>query len=302
MILIGSRALKLRTPFFKRECKDFDWICTQEELNLWLEKNLSKIGEHKAYYLEGKDNKYIIEGESICEFEIVKPNTSTELFYNLVKSDPDSIESSFGLIPSLDLLFTLKSSHKYLKNSPHFWKNLKDYHLMKNLGAKVRPEYKDFLKMREKETYTYLHPKLNQNKKDFFADDGLTYTYDHDDIHKAVALYDRPAYTYYMKDGEQVFSDKEKFFACPREIQLAGVLEESSVLAIERSLVPHPGVMTPEQAWHFAYGKVCSSITSGWFREFGYDNAPELLKLYPKDYYDKFQKALADGMVKPHKG
>jgi hypothetical protein len=301
MILIGSRALKLRAySLFKRQPKDFDFIATQDEVTTWLSKNLSKFKHFKAYSLEGKHDKYIVEGDSICEFELVKPNTSTEMLVNLVQSDKDTIETSFGLLPSLDVLFTIKSSHRHLKNSPFFWKNLSDYHLMKQMGAVVRPEFQAFLKLREKETYDYNHPKLNQNKKEFFSDDNISYKYDHDDIHKAVALYDRPAYTYYMKDGEQVFSDKEKFFACSREIQLAGVIEESSVLAVERSLVPHPGVMTAEQAWHFAFSKVCTSITSGWFREFAYENAPEILKSYPVDYFNKFQKSLSDGLIKPH--
>ena len=81
---------------------------------------------------------------------------------------------------------------------------------------------------------------------------------------------------------------------------MASVLEESAVLAIERSLVPHPGVMTPPQAWHFAFSKVCTSIASGWWRDFAYENAPELLNKFPADYFDKFQKALANGEVKLH--
>ncbi len=72
---------------------------------------------------------------------------------------------------------------------------------MKKIGAKVRPEYETFLKLREKETYTYAHPKLNQSKDGFFADDSIQYQYDHDTIHQSVARFERPAYTYYMKDS-----------------------------------------------------------------------------------------------------
>ena len=299
MILIGSRALKLRAMgSFNRVPKDFDFIATQDEVTDWLSKNLSKFKEFKAYSLEGKHDKYIVEGDSICEFELVKPNTSTEMLVDLVKSDPKTIETSFGLLPSLDMLFTIKSSHKHLKNSPFFWKNLQDYHLMKSLGAVVRPEFKDFLKLREKETYNYSHPKLNQSKKDFFSDDGLQYEVDHDDIHESVKRFEKPAYSYYLKDNAQVDCDKEKFFNCPEEIQLAGVVEEAAVLAIERSLIPHPGVMNPAQAWHFAFSKVCTSITSGWFRNFAYENAPQILKLYPDGYWEKFQQDRQNGLVR----
>jgi hypothetical protein len=299
MILIGSRAFKLLAPnIFKRTPKDFDFVCTKDELDLWLQNNGSKIKQDKSYFIN--DNKFVIEGDSICEFELVREGASNELLHKLVHNDSSSIETTFGLVPNLDLLFTIKSSHKYLKNSPHFWKNLQDYHTMKRLGAKVRPEYQEFLKLREKETYTYLHPKLNQSKKEFFSDDNINYKYDHDDIHKSVALFDRPAYTYYMKDGQQVLSDKKKFFECSPEIRLAGVIEEAAVLAIERSLVPHPGVWNAKFAWHFALSKVCTSITSGWFREFAYENAPIILQKFPSDYFDKFQKAVSEGNVKLH--
>jgi hypothetical protein len=299
MILIGSRALKLRaSSYFKRTPVDFDWIATQEEVDDWLSKNLCKFKEYKTYRLEGKHDKYIVEGDSICEFELVKDNTSTQMLVDLVQSDKDTIETSFGLIPSLDMLFTIKSSHKYLKNSPFFWKNLGDYHLMKQMGAKVRPEYQEFLKVREKETYNYSHPKLNQSKKDFFSDDGLTYLVEHDDIHESVKIYDRPAYTYYLKDGAEVNCDKSKFFSVSQEIRLAGVAEEAMTLAIERSLLPFPGVMTPKQAWMFALMKVCSSITSGYFREFAYEHLPEVIKIYPENYFVKFQKDLSEGKIR----
>jgi hypothetical protein len=300
MILIGSRALILRAPkLLTRTPKDFDFVCTQEEFDSWMEKNSAKVQPTKVYPEKGK---MIVEGSSNCEFEISAPGTSTELLIQLVENNPESIETSFGWVPHLDMLFTIKSSHKYLKNSPHFWKTVVDYHVMKRVGAKVRPEYKDFLRLREKETYTYKHPKLNVSKDDFFQDDGIQYVWDHDDIHKSVARGERPAYTYYLKDGAQVDCDKGKFFSVSQTIRLNGIVEEAAVLAIERSLVPHPGVWTPEYAWKFALAKVCSSITSGWFREFGYENLPEIIKMFPAGYWEKFQRDIDNGLVKPYNG
>lgn len=303
MILIGSRALALRVPklleALKRTPKDFDFVCTKEEFDSWMEKNGSKVQPTKVYPEKGK---MIVEGSSNCEFEISAPGTSTEVLIQLVENRPESLETSFGWVPTVDMLFTIKASHRYLKNSPHFWKTMVDYHALKRVGAKVRPEYQEFLTLREKETYNYAHPKLNTTKDNFFKDDGLEYVWDHDDIHKSVARYDHPAYTYYLKDGEQVQCSKKKFFEAPRHIQLAGVVEEAAVLAIERSLVPHPGVWSPEYAWRFALAKVCSSITSGWFREFAYENCLEILKLFPTGYWEKFQADIASGLVKPYTG
>lgn len=304
MILVGSRALALRAPsLLFRKPLDFDWVCTQEEFDRWLPINLTKVGGSKTYAEnDGRFSKQIVEGTTNCEFEIVQPGTSSDLLVKLVTEDPESIETPFGLVPNLDMLFTIKTSHRYLKNSPHFWKTLVDWHIMRQVGAKVRPEYESFLKFREKETYNYTHPKLNVNKDNFFKDDGLSYVYDHDTIHESVARMERPAYTYYMKDGEQVLTDKAKFFAAPIEIQMNGVIEEAAVLAIERSLVPHPGVWAPDFAWKFALSKVCSSITSGWFRQFAYENALNILKLYPTGYWEKFQEDVKNGLVKPFTG
>jgi hypothetical protein len=300
MILIGSRAFFLRCPdALSRYPKDFDWVCTQQEYEHWMKINSAQVKPTKVYPENGK---MIVEGLTNCEFEIIQPDTSCQMLKGLVEDNEESIKTSLGWVPTLDLLFTIKSSHRYRKfeYSDHvFWKTFRDYHVMKRLGAKVRPEYRDFLAQREKETYTYQHPKLNQDKEGFFKSDGLTYIWDHDTVHLSVAQQEKPAYTYYMKDGAQVQCDKEKFFACTREIQLSGVVEEAAVLAIERSLVPHAGVWTPERAWKFALGKVMSSITSGWFREFAFENGPEILKLYPKGYWEKFQADTKSGLVKP---
>lgn len=302
MILIGSRALALRAPsLLSKAPVDFDFVCTQDEYQTWMEKNSHKINPTKIYPI--KDGaKMIVEGDTNIEFEMIQPGTSTEMLDNLVSSDKDTFETPFGLVPSFDMLFTLKSSHKHLKNNPHFWKTLSDYHKMKDVGAVIRPEYKEFYKLREKETYNYSHPKLNTDKKNFFKDDAIVYTYDHDSLHQAVKHLDKPAYVYFGKEGQEVLSDKKKFFECPLETQLYSVVEESAVLAVERSLVPHPGVLTIKQAWGLAFSKVLTSITSGWWRSWAYDHAFEALKLYPEDYFEKFQKGLENGVVKPFTG
>lgn len=297
MILTGSRALLLRAaPLLQRKPLDFDFICTRQEFDGWLEKNREKVNAQKVY---PEKNYMIVEGDVNCEFEIIGEQPSTEVLAKLIQEDKDTVETTFGLVPSLDMLFTIKSSHKYKKNSPHFWKTLMDYHIMRSAGAVIRPEWKEFYRMREKETYNYSHPNLNQSKENFFKDDGIKYVWDHDDIHKSVAVGERPAYTYYLKDGSPVQCDKSKFFALPHQTRINGIVEEAMVLAIERSLVPHPGTWTPEYAWKFALMKVLSSITSGWFREFGYDNAPEVIKNKPVGYWEKFQKDVECGRVKP---
>lgn len=303
MILVGSNALKIRAPYIlKRNPKDIDFICTLDEYNTYLEVNKNKMRIDKAYDITKPKLVKIIEGDPICEFEIVEPGKSSELFTKLVDNDPETIITKEGYkVPSLDLLFTLKSSHRFLRNSPHFWKTMVDYKLMQAAGAEIKEEFKEFYKMREDETYWYKHPSLNQSKDAFFSDDGIKYVYDHDSIHESVKIFDRPAYTYYLKDGSEVQCDKNKFFACPKEVQIAGVIEEVRVLGLERSLINYPGVKTPKEAFIFALSKVCSSITSGFFREYAYQHAFEIIKDYKEGYWEKFQQDVVDGKVKPYK-
>src|SRR5271166_3297925 len=119
MILIGSRALILRAPhLLLRRPEDFDFISTMPEFEKWLSENESIVNPKKVYpETSGLHfNKMIIEGNSNIEFEIIQSEKSSGVLAELIKNDPDTLETSFGLVPSIDLLFTIKASHKYLRN------------------------------------------------------------------------------------------------------------------------------------------------------------------------------------------
>ena len=306
MLLIGSRALALTAPYLlNRNPKDFDFVCTMDEFNSWLDQNKPKLGDNVEVYPLDDGAKMIAKGNVPCEFEIIRQGESSEMLADIVAKDPETKHTKFGMVPSLDVLYTLKKSHRYLKDSPHFWKNLHDYHRMKKAGATTKPEHQQFLKLREKETYKNRTPKLKSvSKKDFFnPDSGVSYVYDHDSIHVAVKHLDKPAYRFFMKDGAEVECDKEKFFSCPRNVQLLSVLEESYVLALERSQIPFADKnIPPIESFRIAFSKVLTSITSGWWREFAYENAFDVLKMYSNDYKARFDAGLASGIVKPFNG
>lgn len=286
MLLIGSRALALRYPQIPRRVPvDFDYIATEEEYHAFDRSSVKAIST-RCY----PDGKRSLHGDSIVEFEF-NPEA-------LVLEDTNRIYSPVGDIPSLNFLFMLKTSHRYKKNSPHFWKTLLDWHTMRAAGATILPAHASFLKAREVATYNYKHPSLNRNKSEFFSGDGVQYVYEHDDIHRAVALDGAPAYTKYADPKHDVRSSKERFFyEVSEQTRINGVIEEACTLAIERSLVPYPGKATPKQAWMFALSKVLTSITSGWFRQYGYENAPKVVAQYPESYYDRFQMAVKAGQV-----
>jgi hypothetical protein len=110
---------------------------------------------------------------------------------------------------------------------------------------------------------------------------------------------DHPAYTNFQKSDAEVDCDMDKFMEQPIDIQLAAVYEESCVLALERSFIPHGR----DQQWAFekALEKVCTSITSGRFREFAwehYDDVLELKKKVEPTYTVSFFEGIVNGTVK----
>lgn len=294
MLLVGSYSVK---DVIKRDKHDIDLNCTEEEYN-----NLLKFFDGRVESVGGwlSANKRVINTNSgtILEIEIASEGSTSLELMNLVEKHS---------ISNIDIAYSLKMSHRYLRNSPHFYKTMRDIHLLREAGAKIPEELKEWFVRREKETYSYQHPKLNRSKNDFFDTTiGVEYKYDHDSIHQAIKFYDKPAYQYFMVDNADVLCSKEKFDDCPVHIKNAAVLEESIVLALERSLIPFDWAIPSTKAFIKALEKVCTSITSGWFREYAWENHDTLLHTFIKinesiyqDYIkEKFEEGLNLGIIK----
>lgn len=302
IVHIGSNAMKL-LGFSSTEPNDIDMIATYDSI-----RQYAKDHNIKTFY-PIQDGKKIFMRDAkgmIYEVEIAYPGTLAEEFIEIVVvHDPETRVACDGsYIASIDALYMLKMSHRFLKNSSHFKKTMRDIISFEKSGCYITNIWQDWYERRVKETYDYSHPKLNQNKDDFFDTPGVEYMYDHDDIHMAIAYhYKSPAYRQFMKDDAEVECDREKFEKLHPFFQINAVVEESCVLAIERSLVPFPGVKPPREAFLFALEKVCTSITSGWFREYAwrhYDDAIAQFDTFFTDYYQRFQEALMAGEIKIH--
>ena len=260
MLLIGSQALKYYFAL-ERIVLDCDLIATFDEVEKFIRehddclKGIQRRPNKTIVFLEGGNHR------AIYEFELAwSDSTGIELLERSIDRKVFNNGYIIGAsVATLDELYTLKMSHRYLKNSPHFKKTRQDILLMRQEGVKIWN--KDWYKRRMKETYNYKHPSLMQGKKDFFSDDGINYIYDHDSIHLAVKHLDKPAYEYYKRDDHEVFCDKDKFFSLPESYRLFGVLEETYVLALERSQVPFRGNVDPKDSFMMALKKVCTSIT-----------------------------------------
>lgn len=298
MIMMGSAALALQTDL-KRKLNDYDFLSTEEEYNHWLkenEENIEKIIPTKFGFA------VILYNQIPFEFEIVEKNPSSKILHDLYNG---------SLFLPLDALYTLKMSHRFLKNSPHFLKTMLDIYYMRSLGAKVPYELSDWMKIREKETYNYSHPNLNRDKVSFFENIQKGYNQqnylqvDHDDIHEAIKLYDKPAYEYFKDPNHPVRCLKSLFDDLPYSLKLASVYEEAAVLAIERSHIPNGFKYDARKVFEYALTKVCTSITSGWWREFAWENYFEALKLLDNvgsfTYINKYKEAEQQGKIKEWK-
>lgn len=305
VILMGSRASSLRGLDLGHS-KDVDILCTRKAFQRIVENNLDQIREviptKKGMTVIIQRATHFVE---ILEAEIVEKHpTSRLVFEELMKNADPYINYAWEYelpawkIATLNDLYMLKESHKYLKNSPHFLKTRSDIMKMRQHGCTI-VDYGVFL-ARQEQTYDYSHPKLNQDKKSFFTDE-VDYVYDHDSIHEAMKHYERPAYTYYAVEGEEVLSSKEKFFAQFDPLRQMGVLEEAYVLALERSVIPYD--TDPDKAFEMALMKICTSITSGWFREYAWENYDSVMMSYKWDwnYVERFKIALHSGNIKPFK-
>lgn len=314
MLTIGSQAMKYWDLLPQgQEPRDTDIICTFEEFQQESARIKAEEGIIRCVPLS--DKKFHVRNAAgwNYEFEIAWPGSSGEDLLKMYEDDDYA---------PLEPLLALKLSHRYLKNSPHFLKTMRTIQQLRPIVGELPPQLLKWLPKREAETYVYKHPKLDVSKDAFFSGDGVNYVYDHDSIHLTVALWSEwdvpedpnsysvhpvPAYTYYMQDGAAVMTDKEKFFSVEENIRLYGVYEEACVLALERSQIPHglgkEGGPTPRWSFEYALQKVCTSITSGWFREYAWENYDLVLDLYARmgqnDYIERFIKNAH--MLKPFK-
>lgn len=309
ILIMGSCALRQAGVIVKRPLLDVDFIGDIESVA----RLVKEYGYNRVQHSEDAKHIYAFPPEGmkgpILDAELAWPGSTAASLIELVKANPGKLTVEDEELDVMHLrpevILTLKLSHKYKKNSRHFLKTMRDIQHLKSLGYKVPKLLSDWLKDRKKETYDYKHPKLEGGvtKTDFFKDDGIRYVYDHDAIHVAVKHLDKPAYRFFQPEGEQVGTSKEDFFAQERMVQLLAVLEESYVLSLERSIVPFDLFNDEEKcrkAFLMALSKVCTSITSGWFRKFAWDNYDAVLELYNIEYVYRFQAAVNAGKVAPY--
>lgn len=317
MLLVGSAALSFAGINLGREPNDYDLICYRYEFDRLVQSFIEKgykilrldtSKENVAMCKVRKDdNSFIVDASLIDNEDRWNIASNAHLWFerenysvfipNLILPNVE-FENIHVIKPEVS--FMMKKSHQYKSDMIHFEKTRKDILTLENRYQMFVESWLQDVYQARKDVAEGKHYKLNVKKDEFFTDN-VKYVYDHDDIHEVVKLFDKPAYRYYLKDGEQVMCDKDKFFSLPVGLRNAGVFEEACVLAIERAVVPFKADFG--KAFNLALKKVCTSITSGWFREYAWQNY-DTIKAMGVDYRDStvfsWEAALEYGLVRKH--
>jgi hypothetical protein len=200
-------------------------------------------------------------------------------------------------IASEGVLFAIKAGHITF---PHrqWEKHIMDYHILKKIVYEAYNPLgivwiEKMTKLHKKCTEDRLGkqklPKLIGTTKEEFFDDYVVKYVEHDSIHQMVAHKEFPMYHYMQKDHTLVECHKELWDQFSHEDKLHCVMEECYVIALERHIIPtikgdRVG-LNYHDAFKWALMRVCTTLCSGWFRQFAIDHYFEVLNSYNKEYY-----------------
>ena len=194
-------------------------------------------------------------------------------------------------ICSLRGLSAIKMSHLSLD---HNWiKHISFFH--KYLKEHFNHEDWELVKRREKITLEITkqkNPSLMMGNQQFF-DDAVKKVYDHDWLHERVAFFDRPLYERlkFSNKTDLAWCEKDLWEKFTHQEKMMCVVEETTVIALERFLIPGREKYATA-AYMKALQKVCTSLTSGWFRDFAIWNWADLRLLARVELMDKLTEEL----------
>lgn len=215
------------------------------------------------------------------EIEISQPGSSAEFILNLDEFVTLS-EQPYN-VGSVALLESIKTSHMIYPYN--FLKHMSDLNMLRSeLGRKQKYNYaplrcdklNELIILRRLEHYLRLgvpgsNINLNKMSDDFLENETQLYVdkyIKHDDLHLRVTIDGKaPAYDDLRIDKSKAMMSKDLFEKAPYHIKFNCVIEEASVIALERYLLPKRETDS-QIAYTKAYIRICTSLTKGWFREF----------------------------------
>ena len=120
----------------------------------------------------------------------------------------------------------------------------------------------------------------------------VTKKYDHDWLHELFAYHDQPLYVRLLRDPNLAWCDKDKWETLSDEEKLQCTAEEVYVISTERFLVPNDWKYPAKRAFMKSTDKVCTTLCSGWFRDFAIDNYPKVLQMFDQQKFNAVQQMI----------
>jgi hypothetical protein len=315
MIIIGSRAMALQFNHIRRVTAktDYDVIMGNGEFPQWIEDNKS----HIKSLIPRSANKYKAIVENVgkrVQYEIELGFEGTSSKWLLDHKDEVCYGTVTGFLSesfdALDPDYLLLTKRSHLIYPIHFEKNIEDYQFMKKRVTSYKnlindnPLMKEYYTLRAneaKERFKQKTPKLNVTTEDFFSSKLPVPTYFvHDHIHKIMAHDSVPMYTKMQPDPGSAWCSKDMFFNLSFREQIQCVQEEAYVIALERYIIPQFGDNCNDyrDCYKRAVKRICTTLTSGWFRDFAIENYDRVIAWYDGAYVEKFIKKFNEGEIK----
>ena len=303
MLVVGSKALNYHFPEFQREVKDIDIIGTTDDIK-YLIKTLNPekvLDNHNITTLLNIQNPN--EFFNTKNVEVLNSDNS-EALTEYVKYETNGNLGGGIRYASPEVLLSLKKSHIHFPIK--FQKHIKDYNLL--LDFLKEDKLANITKINFKETELRFGklktPSLKKSTRKFFdqSEGYLKYFYVHDDIHQVMAHYDRPIYEDMQTTSESAWCQKELWDNFSFEKKAKCVLEEAYVIALERKIIPMlngvSDVVSSKKALEWSLMRICTTLCSGWFRQFAADNYSRICEYVNHQYVQKFLEAEQMGKIK----
>jgi len=298
MLIIGSKALKFHFPNFSRNNRDIDVIGYQSDLDYLiklLKPSIVDRSDHTVLLKNIQNKTEIFDAENV-EVILAEKSESFKMYLEYDKGN---------LFASIEVLYSLKKSHIHFPIK--FKKHIFDFCFLNDkLSGEDSLEHITEINFKETEKrFGKLRtPKLNKSVDEFFnqSKDYVHSFFIHDDIHKAMAHYERPLYEKMIVEKTFALCDKRLWTIFPYEDKCKCVLEEAYVIALERKILPmifgSGKGYTSDEAFDWALMRICTTLCSGWFRDFATKNYFIIKMLYNKNYVEKFLTQYENGNIK----
>lgn len=273
-LLIGRRALS--KYFETRQTSDWDIIISNAD-----GLNSEELREKK----EGIKAKFSIPDDERLEVHQLPNN----IYDRLAQLSENSIVNPVGL-------YSIKLSHSFW--DIHWNKTAFDISFFQKNGVNYNPTLFNLLYKFWLVKHGQKRANLNKTNEEFFKD-AVKRRYIHDDIHKAVAYYEKPLYERIKHDTDLALTSRPLFDKLDHIDKIRLCREEIHVTALERFLIPKDFHFNVKVAYRAAIKNLVTSMTKGYFPFFIMQNITELMELDKEfNFVDRFRLAVMTNKVR----